>query len=123
MHGIHRAKHVRMLHTETNGSIATNENAGYSSGISVGQGFEVGVDVWNHVLGHEIFPIPGGRRINVPGCAQRRVHIDCYQDKLADYSRCNCLIEEMLGVPVIEVIAITRLKRVWQKIDHWVALR
>src|SRR5436190_650250 len=107
MHGVHRAKHVRMLHTEANGSIAANENAGYSSGISVSQGCVIGVDVWNYVLGYEVFPISGGRGIDVPGRAQRRIHIGHYQDEFPNDSRGYRLIKKLLGAPVLEIIPIS----------------
>src|SRR3984957_17048784 len=76
VHGIYCAKNVRMPHTETDSSISSNENSGDAAGVSVGQGSEICIDVRHNLLDHEVFPVAGRGRVDIPRASEGGFHID-----------------------------------------------
>src|SRR5258707_14448283 len=122
VHCIHRAKDIRMPHTEADSSISSDENSGNASRVPVRQGFEICIDVRHQFPNHEIFPVTSGRRVDVPRTSEWGIHINRNENKFLDHTRRNGFIKEALGVSAIKIETITILERVRKKIDYRITL-
>ena len=84
------------------------------------QSSELGVDVGDQFLNHEVFPVTCYRRVYIPGATERGGHIDRDQKEFRDDSGEDCPVEEGLRAIPIEGRPIA-LEGARQKVDDGVA--
>src|SRR5882757_2866624 len=102
MQRIHRAEHIRMFHPETYRSISAHEISGDPARVPVRQRPKVRIDVRHQLLDHEVLPVTGRGRVDVPGTPEWRGHIHRYEDELVDHTNRDRSIEELLSVALVE---------------------
>lgn len=112
LHCIDRAEDLGMTHAEADRAIAADPIPGHAARIPAGKRGKISVDIGHQLAHHEIFPIPGGRRIDVPGATGGRGEISRHHDQIADHAGADCGIEQFpcamagkgLGVILEEVV-------------------
>src|ERR1700693_2319131 len=86
MQRIDRTEHIRVSRAEADGAISSHEIPGNATRVPVSQRSEARIYIRHQFLDHEILPVTGHWRVDIPGTPQRRVHFHRYKDEFVDDS-------------------------------------
>src|SRR5262249_24401298 len=80
MQRIHRPEDLRMRHAEADGPISTHVVSNNPARVAIGEGAEVRIHIRDDFPNHEVLPVPGHRRVHIPGTAKWSGHIQSDED-------------------------------------------